>query len=364
MNELPCGERVVRCLLGQSIDRVPFGVGLGWIPWGDAAERWQQQSGRPHLDLRREFSFDASFALPAIEYGPWPHFKSEVLEETAEFIVARDWRGIIARNRRDRASMPEFLEHPVKTPAEWEKFKHERLRIEDATRLREDWAAFRARLQRTGEAVQVGSFPWGMFGTVRDLLGAERVLYAFYDHPEMIWDMMDHLTTLWLRQWEQVAAHFRIDHIHVWEDMSGKQGPLISPTMIEQFMMPCYDRIAEFAHTHGVRLLSVDTDGDCSALAPILMKHGVNVMFPFEVQAGNDILAYRSRYPPLGILGGLDKRALANSRQDVDREVQRCNAMVKLGRYVPGFDHLIPPDARWENVRYAAERIKEICWRN
>jgi len=38
-------------------------------------------------------------------------------------------------------------------------------------------------------------------------------------------------------QYEQLAPHVQIDMIHIWEDMSGKQGSLISPAMIEAFMM-------------------------------------------------------------------------------------------------------------------------------
>jgi hypothetical protein len=37
--------------------------------------------------------------------------------------------------------------------------------------------------------------------------------------------------------------------------------------------------------------------------------------------------------------------------------------MVERGRYIPGFDHLIPPDVPWENYRYAAVKIREICYR-
>jgi uroporphyrinogen decarboxylase len=154
----------------------------------------------------------------------------------------------------------------------------------------------------------------------------------------------------------------QIDHIHIWEDMSGKQGSLISPRMVEEFMMPCYDRIVDFARAHGVRLVSVDTDGDCSELVPIMVRHGVNYYLPFEVQAGNDILAYRQQYPTLGILGGLDKRALAGTRADVDVEVARCAEMLKHGRYIPGFDHLIPPDATWDNFQHAARQVRRLCF--
>ena len=126
--------------------------------------------------------------------------------------------------------------------------------------------------------------------------------------------------------------------------------------------MPCYDRIADFAHAAGVRVVSVDTDGDCAELVPLMMKHGVNMFLPFEVQAGNDIRDFRRRYPTLGIIGGLDKRALAGSTADVDVEVARAEWMIRNGgRYIPGFDHLIPPDAKWDNFAYAAKRLRQVC---
>lgn len=362
MSALPCGERLVRCLCGGDVDRVPFGCNLGWWPWGETLKNWRRVTGRPDLDVAREFGYDAGFTCPALECGPLPRFEQQTISETAEHLVTRDWRGITLRNRRDGASMPEFLDYPVKTSTDWETLRDTRYRLEDIDRrVTQDWGTFRARLSQTGEAVQVGWFPWGVFGTVRDLMGAEEMLIGFYTEPEMIRDMMERLTALWIGVWERVAAQMRIDHIHIWEDMSGRQGSLISPAMVESFMMPCYDRIAAFARAHGVRVVSVDTDGDCHELVPLMMRHGVNTFFPFEVQAGNDILDYRRRYPELGILCGLDKRCLASTPAAVDQEIARCDAMVRLGRYVPGFDHLIAPDAKWELFQRAALGISRVC---
>lgn len=358
---MTCGERVVRCYLGEEIDRVPFGVGIGWAPWGETLERWRAESGDSQLDPGRFLGFDMSFASPAIESGIYPHFETEVLEETPEYVTWRDHRGVTQRGRRDGGSIPEYLDYPVKTPADWQRLKEERLRADDPRRVPQDWDDFRSRISRTGEAVQVGQFPWGVFGSVRDLMGVEEMLVAFYTEPEMIRDMMEHLTSLWISLWEMVSAQIQIDHIHIWEDMSGRQGSLISPAMVEEFMMPCYDRIVEFGRAAGVRIISVDTDGDCRELVPVMMNHGVNMFFPFEVQAGNDVLEYRRSYPELGINGGLDKRALAMDRAAIDREVERAARMVEMGRYVPAFDHLIPPDVGWESFRYAAERIKGVC---
>lgn len=361
MNELTPGERTVRCFIGEPVDRVPFGVGLGWIPWGETKARWRRESGIADLEPGSFTRCEMSFAQPTLEYGCFPQFPTETISEDREFVIFRDGRGIVMRQRRDYGSMPEFLEHPVKSPADWERLKAERLQPGNKGRIRTDWDKFRAKIKQTGQAVEVGAFPWGVFGTVRDLLGTEETLMAFYDHPDMVRDMMQTLTGLWIEVYEQVAREVQIDHIHIWEDMSGRQGSLISPAMVEEFMMPCYDRIADFAQAHGVRLISVDTDGDCSELVPVMMRHGVNMMFPFEVQAGNDILDYRRKYPTLGITGGLDKRALAGTRADIDREVAKAEAMIRLGRYIPGFDHLIPPDVSWDNFVYAADRIRAVC---
>lgn len=361
MTTLTPGERAVRCLLGEPVDRIPFGVGLGWAPWGETLERWRKESGIPDLNPAQYLGFDPDFSAPSLISGIHPAFEHEVICEDENYITWRDGRGVTQRGRKDGGSIPEFLDYPVKTPDDWQRLKNERLIIDDPTRITQDWDAFRAHIQATGTAVQVGHYPWGVFGSPRDLMGVEEFLIAFHTEPEMIHDIMDHLTTLWLSLWEQVSEQVQIDHIHIWEDMSGKQGSLISPKMVEEFMMPCYDRIADFARRKGVRLVSVDTDGLCSELVPIMMNHGINVFLPFEVQAGNDILEYRRLYPTLGIYGGLDKRALAGSKQDIDREIEKAAQMLEKGRYVPAFDHLIPPDVPWERFVYAADKTRKLC---
>jgi uroporphyrinogen decarboxylase len=355
-------ERILNTLRGAPTDRVPFPMWLGFAPWGDALTRWRRESGLADLDLQQVFGFDAFFQTVPVEYGPCPAFVGEVLSEDAEFVVSRDSRGITVRNRRDGASMPEFLAHPVRTAADWERYKRERLQPCFRERLAH-LDAFAEQMARLDAPVQFGSFPWGVFGTARDLLGAEGLLYAFYDTPELVRDIMVTHVDLWLALLERVVARVRVDHVHIWEDMSGRQGSLISPAMVEGFMMPCYDRIAARARALGIEFISVDSDGDCSELVAVMTRHGVNVFFPFEVQAGNDIRQYRMQYPDLAIWGGLDKRCLAGSLADVDRELAKAAAMVRRGRYIPGFDHLIPPDAAWANYKYAVEALKEICWK-
>ncbi len=354
-------ERCIKTLLCEPTDRAPFPMWLGFAPWGETMQRWRRESGLADLDLVKYFGFEPFFMGVPAELGPLPHFDAKVLEETPDFVVSTDWRGITMRNRRDGHSMPEFLRHPIRTADDWARYQAERLQPQLAARLPrlQQFAAYAATVDAP---IQLGSFPWGVFGTVRDLMGAEELLVAFYDAPELVRDMMHTCTGLWLAVYEEIVKTVRVDHLHIWEDMSGRQGSLISPAMVEAFMMPEYDRFAAFTRRHGIPLLSVDSDGLVSQLVPVMMRHGMNAFLPFEVQAGNSVEDFRRRYPKLGILGGLDKRALAQGQPELHRELDRAARMLALGGYVPGFDHLIPPDASWANFRYFVEHLRRLVF--
>jgi hypothetical protein len=351
-------ERLLGTIAGRGVDRPALPMWLGFSPWGETLERWRRESGDAELDVARHFGLDPFFAVAPAEYGPFPHFEPRQISEDAEFVVSTDWRGIARRQRKNSSDMPEWIGNPVKGPDDWKRYKEERLlpRLEERLAALPQWLA-----KVTPEtAVQVGVFPWGVFGTARDILGAEELLLDFYSEPEMVRDIMETNVSLWLALYERIAQSVRIDHIHIWEDMSGRQGSLISPAMVEEFMMPQYDRLSEFARRRGVPLVSVDSDGRVDELVPVMMRHGVNAFFPFEVQAGSDVEAFRRDYPALGILGGLDKRALAAGKVEMHRELDRAGRMLAAGRYVPGFDHAIPPDVPWANFSYFVRELRKL----
>ena len=353
-------DRLIKTLRCQPVDRPVLPMWLGFSPWGETLDRWRRESGLTDIPLERMFGFDPFFATaPCNGFGPFPHFPERVLREDAEFTISTDFRGITRRNRRDGGSMPEWIDHPIKTPDDWKAYKAERMQPLLDGRLA-GLAEFAAKANAGQLAVQAGSFPWGVFGTARDLLGAEGILFAFHDQPDMVRDIMDTHTTLWLALYERIAATVRIDHIHIWEDMSGRQGSLISPAMIEDFMMPHYARIVAFARRHDVPIVSVDTDGRMDEIVAVMTRHGVNAFMPFEVQAGSDVEVFRQQYPALGLMGGLDKRALAAGKPEMHRELDRAGRMLALGGWVPGFDHLIPPDVPWENYSYFVTNLKRM----
>jgi hypothetical protein len=73
-------------------------------------------------------------------------------------------------------------------------------------------------------------------------------------------------------------------------------------------------------------------------------------------------VAVRKKYgKELIIQGGIDKRALSKTREDIDREVlSKVPWLCLQGGYFPQVDHLVPPDVSLENYRYYSHLLRKV----
>jgi uroporphyrinogen decarboxylase len=348
-------ERMIRTVLGEDIDRLPLHL---WGPWGETIERWRQE-GYPQgdTDFGAYFGLDAGFSQVSVNLGYYPEFEHKVLEDRGGTKLIQDRSGSILEIMADHSTIPKIIRPAVSGRQSWEQLK-ERLDPRSPGRY-PDWQKEQTRFKASGAAVQIGAYPYGLFGTLRDMMGVEELLVNFYDEPDLIHDMMDYLTGFWLAIYEEAAGHIKIDHIHIWEDMSGKQGPLISPGMFREFMTPNYKRIIAFAKDHDIPIVSVDTDGNMDVMMTVLSEAGINLVMPFEVQAGCDVVAIKKQYPRICLFGGIDKRALTGSRKEIDAEFERVAPLFHQSGYIPGLDHLVHPQISLDNFRYFTEQLKE-----
>ncbi len=353
-------ERFLACLLGEPLDRPPYW--LFWGPWETTWQRWKREGKPPKVRDHRSFMDpDAPPYVVPVNCGPCPRIERTVLAEDNASVTFVDEWGIVRRDLKGRVSMSQFVEFPVKDRRSWEAFKERYLDPDDPRRLAGDWRERAAEWMRRGYPIQLGDYPdVTLYGGVRWLLGDEECLLAYYTMPDLVHEIMDHLTSIYLTVFAQVVRWARVDVIHIWEDMCGRQGPLISPRHFDEFMAPNYRRIKAFAREHGIPLMSVDTDGQPDLIIPPMMRAGVNYMFPFEVAAGADVNEMRRRYPTLAMMGGIDKRALVQGPAAIDRELARIAPAVEKGRYIPDLDHLIPDDVSWENYAYYARALKRL----
>ena len=357
-------ERIINLVKGEPVDRKPFFLYFGL--WGETVERWKKEglalSDEPYA-VDRAFGLDTGIWCAPIDLGYFPAFKEEIVEDRGDTFVMRNHLGILQLVHKHSAVFPHHLENPVKCREDWIRLRDERLNPDTPGRIPDNIDEWVRNAEKNHAVIQIGSYPYGLFGTLRDMIGVENLLYWFYDEPELIAEMMDYLTTFWLSIYEKALEHMRIDIIHIWEDMSGKSGPLISPAMIREFMAPNYRRIRDFADKHGIPIMVVDTDGNVTQMIEPFMEAGVNMMIPFEVQAGCDVVEYAKKYPDLLIMGGFDKRILWDGcgPEDIDRELERLKPLFAPGvKYCIAPDHLVSPETSLANFTYFVEKVKTM----
>jgi uroporphyrinogen decarboxylase len=126
-------------------------------------------------------------------------------------------------------------------------------------------------------------------------------------------------------------------------------------------MLPRYRKVVDFGRSHGVHLFALDSDGYVHPLIPVWMDAGIDILYPFEVQANMDVLEVRKKYgPDLRMWGGIDKRPLTVGRAAIDRELARVKPLIDDRGYLPMLDHSATPDTPYENYKYFLERLKTV----
>ncbi|RJP66773.1 MAG: hypothetical protein C4532_15600 [Candidatus Abyssobacteria bacterium SURF_17] len=334
--------------------------------WPETIARWHGEGLPEDIDdLFAYVHFGMDLRIPIVlgsfeNPGLYPLFEEEIIEETEQHRVKRNQVGAVIKEfKSGQSALPQFLEFPVR---DMRSFEEIRWRLDPSTpeRLGSEWEES----SRVYDEADVPVFAYfcGLFGTARHLLGFENLMLAYYDMPELIHAIGEQWVALYTGLLERVAPKTTIDGIDFWEDMAYRNGPMIGPPTFKEFMSPYYKRVIDCARSLGIEVFGVDTDGNCSLLIPLFLDVGVNMLYPFEVQAGMDIREVRRTYgKKLIIQGGLDKRALAVSREAIKQEVEsKLPVLLRDGGCIPSLDHNVPPDVPLENFEYYLDLVRKI----
>ncbi len=86
----------------------------------------------------------------------------------------------------------------------------------------------------------------------------------------------------------------------------------------------------------------------------------MDMMSPFEVAAGCDVVALGRQYPRLVMSGGIDKRVLATTPAQIDAYLQRVLPPMRArGGYIPTCDHGVPEEVSYTNYLHYRRRCRE-----
>lgn len=335
----------------------PFYEWLGfWVP--HTTGRWYGEGLPLGANPEDYFGLDEREYI-WLDLGPIPQFVPKTIEETDRYKIEINYLGITTKNLKDYSCFPTFIDFPVKTREDFEKMK-KRFDPYDQRRYPKTWGDELIEYYRTVDH-PVGLFIPGFFGQPRNFMGLERLLVTFYKDPDLMHKMNSFWADFLIKVIEEAVKRAKIDFVVIWEDMSYKNGPHISPRLFREFMLPHYKEVTSFLRKNGIDIIMVDTDGNPEVLIPLLLEGGVNSLHPLEAASGMDVVALRKEYGKrLSFIGNIDKRALIEGGEAIEREVNaKLTPLMKDGGYIPSVDHAVPPDVPFKNYVHYIQVLKK-----
>lgn len=203
----------------------------------------------------------------------------------------------------------------------------------------------------------IGVFTWGPYFIATFVRGMEDLFMDFALRQEYAHHLIDTITERSMLFLDEMLENHgdAIDIVYMADDYCSQLGPLFSPDMFREFVMPYLTKMVEKVHAHGKAFL-LHVCGAVRPLLPMIIEAGVDMLEPIQIRAtgmepdglkrdfGKDICFY----------GGVDLQRILcqGTPAEVSAEVRRLiDILGKDGGYIIGPGHTyIQVDAPMANI--------------
>jgi uroporphyrinogen decarboxylase len=164
-------------------------------------------------------------------------------------------------------------------------------------------------------------------------MGFERFFVRLVDDPAFVHRLLE-ARTAWCIAVYRRAVELGAEVLVLGDDAAHKSGPMISPPMWREFVLPYHRQIVEAVDVPFIW----HSDGDIRPLLPMAVEAGFVGVHGLEPAAGIDLGAVKREFGrELVLVGNVDIRVLCGSDLEaVRREVRRC-----IEQGAPGGGYLI-----------------------
>lgn len=191
----------------------------------------------------------------------------------------------------------------------------------------------------------------------------EELMYLLTDDPAFVQEAMVIVGDFSVRLAERVLKKVRVDAAIFGEPIGGNSGPLISPQMYEELVLPSYEPVLNVLRQHGVETIIFRTYANARVLVPSVLKWGFNCLWACEVNL--EAMDYRDLRRAFGrelrLIGGIDVDVLRHDKETIRREVEeKVPSLLADGGYVPLADGRIRAEVPFENYVYYRGLLAEV----
>ena len=186
---------------------------------------------------------------------------------------------------------------------------------------------------------QVKDFPGGdvfLSGANRDtlwekaymLVGMEQMMVYFHTEPEYAKEILHRIMDFQIG----IAAHYvslGIEFAHLGDDLGTQHSLILSPGIINDFLVPQYSRLFGFYKEHNV-LIGFHSCGHIEPVLDVFMGLGVDVLNPIQATANNLVAVRQRTQGKMALAGAISTKTIMEGPACKIRDEVR-NAIYTLG---------------------------------
>lgn len=208
------------------------------------------------------------------------------------------------------------------------------------------------------DAFLYGSHRCTLWERAYQMVGMEDLMCCFHTDPGAVRDLLHRIMDFQLG----IARHYLqvgVEMVGLGDDLGTQSGLLLSPEVVEEFLVPEYRRLFDLYRAHGV-LIGFHSCGHVEPLLETFMDLGVDVLNPVQSTA-NDLDAVReATRGRMALQGGVSSATIVSGPVEAIRaEVKtRLRQLGRDGGYFCGPDQGMPwPEAHIQALRDAVEEF-------
>jgi hypothetical protein len=239
------------------------------------------------------------------------------------------------------------------------------LDAEDARRLPSGWKKSVPHWRERQHVLMVQVHD-GLFETlgIGDSRTFTRALFMLTDHTEFVRQAMLIHGEFAARVVERLLHDVQVDAAVFSEPIAGNHGPLISPRMYADLVLPAYQPILKVLARCGVETVIMRTYANPRALLPVIFQDGFNCLWAVETEPQS--MDYRQIRQNIGnellLIGGIDVDVLRQGEQAIRQEFEaKVKPLLDQGGFIPLADGRIRPDMPFENYRFYRQMLEGVA---
>jgi len=171
------------------------------------------------------------------------------------------------------------------------------------------------------------AFMWSAF-----LNGMENLLMNFLTAPAFVHRLMDKVLEVNIRI-ARSAIRAGADVVMLGDDYAGTQGPIFSPMVFKEFILPRLKKMVDAIHEENAKVIK-HSDGYLWPILDMMVNAGIDGIHPIEPVAGMDIGEVKKKYGDrVCVLGNIDCSHLLphGTEEEVRAAVKECIRKASFG---------------------------------